>query len=350
MLKLDARIKALPASVFELISAIDELKGQWIGGAQLNPQALGRLKRSTLITSTGASTRIEGAKLSDEDVEKLMRGLSMQTFADRDKQEVQGYYELLENVFAAWEKIPFTENTIKHLHGELLKYVEKDKPHRGQYKSTENRVEMVNEANESIGVLFDTTPAYLTPKEMQECIEWTQEALESRRYHPLLVSGSFLVEFLNIHPFQDGNGRLSRILTNLLMLKAGYSYMPYVSHEKLIEDNKAEYYVALRQSQKTFKGERETITPWMEFFLRALRAQATEAIALLSNEQIDRLLSPKQLAVWRYLESSGEVMPQKIATATGVSRPTVSQALTVLMRLKKVGRIGQGRTTRYRRM
>ncbi|MBI2409948.1 Fic family protein [Candidatus Kaiserbacteria bacterium] len=349
MNKLDKRILELPTSILDVLSRIDELKGQWVGGAQLNPQVLGRLKRSTLVTSTGASTRIEGAKLSDEDVEKLMRGLSMQKFADRDKQEVRGYYELLENVFAAWEKIPLTESTVKHFHSELLKYVEKDTRHRGEYKRTENRVEMINEAGDSIGVLFDTTPAYLAPKEMQDLVEWTRDALQTRRYHPLLVIGNFLVEFLQIHPFQDGNGRLSRVLTNLMMLQAGYSYMPYVSHEKLVEDDKADYYVALRRSQKTFKTQYEKATPWLEFFLNVLLAQIKEAIALLSRENIERILSPKQLAVWQYVEKSAEATPQEISKATGVSRPTVSQALTVLVRLKKVERVGQGRTTRYRK-
>lgn len=344
------RIKNIPQNIWSLINQIDELKGRWVGGAELNPQALGRLKRSVLVTSTGASTRIEGARLSDEDIEKLMHGLSMQKFADRDRQEVKGYYELLENVFNSWKHIPFSESTIKHLHQELLKHVEKDKLHRGEYKKTENKVEMINEAGESIGTLFDTTAAYLTPKEMQELTEWTREALILREIHPLLIIGNFLVEFLNIHPFQDGNGRLSRVLTNLLLLKSGYAYMPYVSHEKLIEDNKAEYYVALRKSQKTLKGEKPDMTPWLEFFCSTLLTQARGAIDLLSQENIERLLSPKQLVVWQYLEKIQEATPGEIAGVTKVARPTVSQALDVLLRLKKVERIGQGRTTRYRKI
>ncbi len=345
--KFNKRLKDLPQSIWQLLNQIDEIKGRWVGGAQLNPQALGRLKKSTLITSTGASTRIEGAKLSDEDVEKLMRGLSMQKFKDRDKQEVKGYYELLNNVFESWKYIQFSESTIKNFHQELLKYVEKDKLHRGEYKKIENKVHMINEAGQSIGILFDTTPTYLTPKEMLELTEWTQEAFSTKEIPPLLIIGNFLVEFLNIHPFQDGNGRLSRILTNLLMLKYGYSYVPYISHEKLIEDNKADYYVALRRSQKTINKEKEDITPWLEFFLQILLEQAKQAIDLLSKENIELLLSPKQLIVWRYLENILEATPGEISKATKVSRPTVSQALDVLMRLKKVKRIGQGRTTRY---
>ena len=265
-IKLDQRLEHLPAEIWSKITRIEELKGQWIAGAQLSPQILGRLKRSVLITSTGASTRIEGAKLSDEDVEKLMRGIDIQKFTDRDKQEVKGYYELLENVFNSWKSLKFNEGTIKHFHKELLKHVEKDELHRGEYKKIENKVEMINAAGESIGVLFDTTPAYLTPKEMQELVEWTGRTLAEKKHHPLLIVGNFLVEFLQVHPFQDGNGRLSRVLTNLLLLKEGYLYMPYVSHEKLVEDNKPEYYLALRQSQKTFKTDHETIISWLDFF------------------------------------------------------------------------------------
>ncbi|MEK7091922.1 MAG: Fic family protein, partial [Patescibacteria group bacterium] len=221
------------------------------------------------------------------------------------------------------------------------------KRHRGEYKSVENKVHMVDVAGRSIGILFDTTPPYLTPKEMLEITEWTKEALDKKEIHPLLVISNFLVEFLNIHPFEDGNGRVSRVLTNLLMLKSDYSYVPYISHEKLVEDNKADYYMALRRSQKTIKTEKENITPWLEFFLKVLLEQAQQAVDLLSKENIELLLSPKQLLVWQYLKNVSEATPGEIAKETKVARPTVSQALSVLLRLKKVKRIGQGRTTRY---
>ena len=348
--KLDRKLQQIPAGIWSKITQIDTLKGQWIAGAQLSPQVLGRLKRSVLVTSTGASTRIEGAKLSDEDVEKLMRGIDIQKFTDRDKQEVKGYYELLENVFDSWKNLRFNESTMKHFHNELLKYVEKDEGHRGDYKKRENQVQMINAAGESIGILFDTTPSYLTPKEMQELVEWTQEALAGGKYHPLLIIGNFLVEFLQIHPFQDGNGRLSRVLTNLLLLEEGYLYMPYVSHEKFIEDNKPEYYLALRASQKTFKTENETIIPWLDFFLTIFLKQSEMAIDLLSKENIERLLTPKQLAVWNYLQKIGSATPRGISEATEVAYPTVRQAIDKLMRLKGVERIGQGRSTSYKKL
>ncbi|MCB0094433.1 MAG: Fic family protein [Caldilineaceae bacterium] len=301
-----------------------------------------------MITSTGASTRIEGAQLSDEDIEKLMRGIAIEKFVDRDKQEVQSYFELLQNIFNSWEDLVLTESTIKHFHQELLKYVERDVLHRGEYKKVENKVHMVDAAGQSLGVLFDTTSPYLTPFEMQALIEWTQQALQEGKHHPLLVIANFLVEFLQIHPFQDGNGRLSRILTNLLLLRTGYSYMPYVSHEKLIEDNKPEYYLALRTSQKTLHSEQEDITPWLTFFLHIVLEQSRRAVAILTNREIEVLLSPKQLAVWLYLQEVTEAAPGEIAQQADVARPTVNQALNKLLQLKKVERLGEGRATRYR--
>lgn len=345
------RLDKITPEILSKIAQIEALKGEWIAGARLNPQALGRLKKSVLITSAGASTRIEGARLDDEDVEKLMNGLKIQKFADRDKQEVRGYYELLEKIFNSWKSIKFSENTIKHFHKEILKYVEKDERHRGNYKKTENRVEMFDASGKLIGVVFEPTPAYLTPKEMQELADWTINALKEEKYHPLLVVGNFIVEFLKIHPFQDGNGRLSRILTNFLLLKTGYLYMPYISHEKLIEDNKSEYYIALRKSQKT-TGDNivGNIASWLNFFLSVLLEQSKKALNLLSDEAIEKILSPKQLLVWQYLQNVSEATPSEIAKRAKVARPTVNQSLDTLLRLKRIERIGQGRSTIYKKL
>jgi len=314
---IDQLLSNLPASIWEKIAKIDELKGQWVGGAKLSPQILGRLKQSVLITSTGASTRIEGARLSDEDIEKMMRGISIQHFSDRDKQEVQGYFELLTNVFDSWQELHFSENLVKHFHQELLKYVEKDKLHRGEYKTF-------------------------------ELIEQTKAAIQNHSYHPLLIIAHFIVQFLQIHPFEDGNGRLSRILTNFLMLQAGYVYMPYVSHEKLVEDNKPDYYMALRKSQKTLKTAEATIVPWLDFFLEAIYQQSKVAIELLSTENLEKLFSPTQMKVWQYIVQNHEARPLELSTQLSIPRPTINQVVTKLMVLKKVERLGQGRSTYYR--
>ena len=346
--RFDQRLEALPANILTLIASIDELKGRWIASANLHPQILGKLKQSVLITSTGASTRIEGAKLSDSEVEDLMRGISVQKFKDRDAQEVKGYYELLKNVFDSWQSIKLNESTLKHFHQEIHKYVEKDSFHRGQYKVTENKVQMVDAKVNIVGTIFDTTPVYLTPIEMQELVEWTIKTIKEQKYHPLLIIANFVVEFLKIHPFRDGNGRISRILTNLLMLQAGYIYMPYVSHEKLVEEKKQEYYVALRKTQITFKSKKPDIVHWLTFFLNIILDQSKEAVDLLTADNVEKTLSGKQLAVLEYLEKVKEATPGEITEKTKVARPTVNQVLEKLIKIKKIERIGMGRSTRYR--
>jgi Fic family protein len=343
--KFNKRLDNLSKNIWQKIAKIDNFSGQWTAGVKLSPQILMSLKKSVLISSTGSSTRIEGSKLSDEEIEKLMKGISIQNFSNRDKQEVRGYYELLENVFNSYDNIQFNENTIKHFHKELLKYAEKDKEHRGEYKKRENKVMVINQKGESLGILFDTTPAYLTPKEMLELIEWTKESLEKKEFHPLLIISNFLVEFLKIHPFEDGNGRLSRIITNLLLLKNDYSYIPYISHEKIIEDNKPEYYIALRNSQKT---NNKNISFWIDFFLNVLLKQSKMAIELLSSEKLEKILTQKQLNVFNYLKEFKQALPSEISKKTKIALPTVRQSLKKLLNLKKIERIGRGRSTMYR--
>lgn len=339
----------IPHEIWGLSSKIDQLKGRWIEGAHLHPQILGSLKQSVLITSTGASTRIEGARMADSDIEKLMRGIAIQKFRDRDVAEVKGYYELLSQVFDHWKTMQFNESTVKHFHKELLKYVEKDTLHRGEYKHRENKVHMINAQGESLGVLFDTAPVYLTPIMMQELVEATKDLLKENTYHPLLIIGNFIVEFLAIHPFTDGNGRLSRILTNLLLLQAGYTYVPYVSHEKLIEDNKPDYYMALRKSQNTFTAKNSSTLPWLTFFLTVFLKQSETAVGLLSQETVEHVLSKKQLSVWNYLQTVPEAAPLEITQHTNIARRTINQALDKLLRLQKIERIGSGSSIRYRK-
>ncbi|KKU87642.1 MAG: Filamentation induced by cAMP protein Fic, partial [Candidatus Beckwithbacteria bacterium GW2011_GWC2_47_9] len=261
------------------MAEIDGIRGEFKGGLRMTPQAITNLKRSTLITSAGASTRIEGAKLTDEEVEKVMHGLAVSKFADRDSQEVQGYLETLQNVFDSFQTLPLRESVITSLHNQLLKYSHKDDTHRGGYKKTENTVGVLGPDGKVAKIMFETTPAFLTAKEMQELVEWTQDAMEKNRFHQLLIIANFIVEFLKIHPFEDGNGRLSRVLTNLLLLHSGYTFIQYVSHEQIIEHRKDEYYIALRKSQETFKTDHDTISPWLNFFLSVVREQATKALS-----------------------------------------------------------------------
>ncbi|MEK9170466.1 MAG: Fic family protein [Patescibacteria group bacterium] len=345
--KFDHRIKAPDPHIVAFLAAIDEVKGQFKAGLRMTPQAITNLKKSVLITSAGASTRIEGAKLNDEEVQKVMQGLAISKFADRDSQEVQGYLETLQNVFDSYSKLPLRESTIKSLHKELLKYSTKDELQRGEYKKKENTVGVIGPDGKVARTIFETTLAWRTPKEMQELVDWTYEAMEKNRFQPLLIIANFIVEFLKIHPFEDGNGRLSRVLTNLLLLQSGYQFVQYVSHEQLVEKRKDEYYIALRKSQETFNTEKDSISPWLNFFLSVVKEQAEKALTYLEEEKVEDTLSPKQYEVWRRILNVGEASPSEIVKATSVGMPTVRQALDRLVKLGKIKRIGQGRATRY---
>jgi len=345
--KFDHRIKNPDPHIVALLAEIDGIRGEFKSGLRMSPQAITNLKKSTLITSAGASNRIEGGKLNDEEVEKVMQGLAVSKFADRDSQEVQGYLETLQNIFDSFQTLPLREGVITSLHNQLLKYSIKDDTHRGGYKKKENTVGVLGPDGKVVKIMFETTPAFLTGKEMQELVDWTDDALEKNRFHQLLIIANFIVEFLKIHPFEDGNGRLSRVLTNLLLLRSGYQFVQYVSHEQIVERRKDEYYIALRKSQETFKTDHDTISPWLNFFLSVMQEQATKALSYLQEEKIEDTLSPKQYEVWKYLSEVGEASPGDIIKATGIIRGTVKQSLDRLVDLGKVRRVGLRRGTRY---
>lgn len=330
------------------IRQLDEFKGFWKGRLNISPQILHRLKKFALITSTGASTRIEGAYLSDEEVKKLLSGLKIQTLKDRSQQEVAGYAELTQLIFDHHKTIELNENQIKHLHKILLHYSKKDQHHRGGYKKGSNAV-VARDAEGNESVIFNPTPPHLTPKEMKELVEFTHEHLRLKEIHPLFTIGHFVGEFLAIHPFQDGNGRLSRALTNLLLLQEGYSYVQYVSLEKIVEQRKHDYYLALRKSQQHREEQRHDMAPWMEFFLSALVEQTQGAKAILERKNIEEELSENQRMILELLRSSQEgVGVKEIVEKTGIGRSTVRKGLERLRDLKLARSLGLGRATRWK--
>ena len=287
------------------ISKIDQFQGLWQGSLRLSPQILGRLKAFVIITSTGASTRIEGAKMTDEEIARFLRGLKEKLPSGRDQEEVAGYADLIGRVFDNWKTIKLSEGWIQQFHSILLNFREKDQMHKGKYKSVDNAVIMKNDQKEEV-VLFNPTHSYLVKGEMLAAIEWTNEQLEKRQIHPLLVIANFIFEFLAIHPFTDGNGRVSRALTNLLLLQVGYSYVPYVSFDEIIEQTKVDYYLALRATKKNHGTDHEDITPWVDYFLMALTEQTVRARKIMDGHQPEKLLSEKQKEVYQHFTEGKE--------------------------------------------
>ena len=347
-MKIDATEFLINSEILQIIAEIEEFKGAWQLLGKLNPERLQALKHVATVESVGSSTRIEGSKLSDQEVEALLARIGVQTFQSRDEQEVAGYGRACEEIFNNYAAIPLTENYIKQLHKMLLKYSSKDERHRGEYKKHPNHIEAFDASGESVGVVFATTAPFDTPREMEELISWTRKAFEEESLHPLLIIGVFIVVFLAIHPFQDGNGRLSRIMTTLLLLKSGYAYVPYSSLESVVEENKKGYYLALRRTQGTLKKDRIDWNPWLLFFLRSLQQQKRRLEKKVAKEKIMQAsLSRLSLRIMELIQEHGQVSMNDMIRVTGASRSTLKLQLGKLVKENYLKRHGQGRTTWY---
>ena len=314
-----------------IIGELDEFKGHWRRISELNEERLTRLRQVTTIESTGASTRIEGAELSDTQVAQVLQGLSHDSFRARDESEVLGYGELHTMIFENHGELKLTENHILQLHGILLAHTEKDERHRGHYKTLPNDVE-ARHPDGRREVIFRTATPFDTPRLMRELIDDTNTAFAAEEVHPLTIIGCFVVTFLAIHPFQDGNGRLSRALTNLLMLKLGYEYVPYASLERVIEENKGSYYAALRASQISMKDDPSMFGPWLSFFLQALRTQKRNLEAKLDIEGSMLHLSAVQQKVLDAVRAQGRTTSMTLAAQLGIPYRNVRYHLDSLVK------------------
>jgi Fic family protein len=308
------------------IAEIDEFKGRWSALGDLAPDRLSALRRIATIESVGSSTRIEGAKLTDAEVEALLSGLEVRSFRSRDEQEVAGYAELMELIFTSWREIDLTENHVRQLHGVLLKRSHKDERHRGEYKKLPNHVEAFDATGASVGGIFETASPFDTPRLMRELVDWTREALVAAEHHALLLVAVFVVRFLAIHPFQDGNGRLSRALTTLLLLRAGYAYVPYRSLERVVEDNKQAYYRALRRAQSTLDRGESLFGEWITFFLDCLVRQK---VMLARTIEAERLMTPLAPLSAQILSSSARTVASPWARPWPPPVPTATRSSSI---------------------
>jgi len=333
----------------QLIAEIDEFKGQWQAFKTMSPERLQQLRKVATIESIGSSTRIEGARLSDAQVETLLSNLTTTPFKSRDEQEVAGYAEAMDLVFQAYEDLPLTENHIRQLHQQLLRHSNKDERHRGDYKTLPNHVVAKDAQGHEIGIVFETATPFDTPREMEELIRWTAKAIDEKSMHPLLIVAVFSVVFLAIHPFQDGNGRLSRIITTLMLLRAGYDYVPYASLESVVEENKDLYYKALRRTQTTLKRDSPDWEPWLGFFLRCLKKQKVNLAAKVGKEQgeADTALPTLSLKILKLLKENERLTIAEIVKQTGSNQNTLKVRLRELVSDGRIKRHGKARATWY---
>lgn len=344
----DIKNITITPEILKFVSDIDEFKGRWKVIENLAPERLSTLRRIATIESVGSSTRIEGSRLSDAEVEKLLSRLQTKAFTSRDEEEVAGYADAMDMIFDGHESITLTENHIKQLHGVLLKYSTKDQDHRGEYKKLVNHVEAFDPDGKSLGVVFETATPFETPGWMQELVDWYNRSVHEETQHPLILIGIFIVVFLAIHPFKDGNGRLSRVLTTLLLLRAGYGYVPYSSMESVIEINKDSYYLALRRTQGTIRKELQNWEPWLTFFLKTMVKQKDNLAAKVQQEQTLRASLPAlSRQILELARTRGEITVKEIEDATGANRNTIKVHLKNLAGQQYLVPVGKGRGARY---
>jgi Fic family protein len=283
--------------------------------------------------------------MTDEEIERFLKALKINPPENRDEEEVAGYANLLGRIFDNWNNLKLSESFVLQFHEILLHFSKKDLIHKGKYKTKENLVVAYNKKGEQV-TIFSPTEPWLVKKEMDDIFYWTDEAFLEKNIHPILIIANFIFEFLAIHPFTDGNGRLSRALTNLLLLQAGYEYTPYVSLEEIIEDKKDDYYLSLRQTQKNHKTSNENIEPWLHFFLDILLIQAKKAEEIMKNDDPLKLLSKRQLEVYQLFDKES-LSVLEIKEKSDIPEQTIKQALRRLVSLKLFEIRGLGRGTKY---
>jgi Fic family protein len=340
-------LRIAPA-MLSIIAEIDEFKGAWRALGTLAPERLVALRRVATIESIGSSTRIEGSHMTDQEVQRLLTNLEIKSFETRDEQEVAGYAEVMETIFESWREIAVTENHIQQLHRDLLRHSEKDVRHRGAYKTASNSVVAFDDQGVQIGIVFETASPFDTPRLMTELVEWFNASIAEKTLHPLLLIGIYVVVFLEIHPFQDGNGRLSRVLTTLLLLRAGYAYVPFSSLESVIEQSKEAYYLGLRQTQGTIRTDTPDWGPWLMFFLKALQRQMQRLRQKVEREKLMLGTLPELVAqLIDLVRDQGRLTISEAERLTGVNRNTLKQYFRTMVADGHLTLNGAGRGAWY---
>jgi Fic family protein len=336
-------VKLIPDwRLIEAISTLDRFDASWTAHEKREGNSLKHLKSIATVRSVGASTRIEGSAMSDEEVKVLIEKLAISKLEDRDSQEVAGYFEALDIISESYKDMDISEGTIKNLHNILMKHSQKDEWHKGNYKQHSNAVEATRPDGIK-RIIFETTPpGFATEDAMQALIKWWDQDTET---HPIVKCALFCYDFVSIHPFQDGNGRLSRLIATLLLLKNGYSWIQYVSFEHEIENRKTEYYRELMQTQAQRPG--EDVYSWVLFFLDGLNNISAQLMMKLSTQGTIAGLGPKEKNVYLFIENHPGSKSGDIALKLDLGLPTVKKILTTLVQQKLIVKHGAGAGTNY---
>jgi len=329
-------------NLINLISEIDRFDANWTAIERKERQSLKELKSIATVRSVGASNRIEGNKMSDEEVDVLLQKIDITKLTDRDSQEVVGYFEVMDLISESYENISLSESHVKSLHNNLMKYSAKDQWHKGNYKQHSNAVE-ASFPDGTRQIVFQTTEAgFATEDAIRQLLNWYDSETE---VHPLVKVASFVYDFLSVHPFQDGNGRLSRLISTFLLLKNGYKWIQYVSFEHEIESRKNEYYQILRSCQA--QRPNEDVTIWIQFFLSCLSNIQSQLMTKLHKSGLETQLSPKEKSIYSIIQNRPNIQSGEISKKLAIPAPTVKRVLSELLNKELIEKQGNGRNVSY---
>ena len=337
--------------IITLLSSIDGIKPSWESNHTLTPSVIIEMRRNNIVTSAASSNRIENIVLTDSEVSKLLITNKKDNFK-RNEAEVVGYMELLNLIFEDYQSIEIISGNILNIHNQLLKYSDPSRRYRGRYKLMDNEIALASQSGEILGTLFKPTSAELVNSEIQELLDWLVSQSKEARVHPLILTAVFILEFLAIHPFDDGNGRISRVLSVLMLLQNGYEFAKYTSHEKVIEKTRDGYYLTLRTAQKNWRTEQEDTSDWIIYFLETVLSQAKDGAKLFNANTLENgfetNLSPKQQLIWGAAKELRDFGRKDIEEMTKLPTATINQGLNKFLELGKLERMGFGSGVRYR--
>ena len=334
----------LPVSrhILTVVAKLDHFQGLFSSQPFIPVERLRRIEEAVRILSVGASCRLAGIPVSDTEVAGLLRGESA---ALRDAKEILGYARALEQESSVSSGLLGTRQ-ISELHAEMLGAARPAMP--SAWRKQRLHRESFDARNRATGRVFPTLPHRMVQEKTEELMTWLECELRSREQHPVLVIGAFVLYFLSISPYERANGRMARLLGNLLLRREGYRAIPYASLEKTMEERREEHDGALLQSQTGLWTEQADLTPWLDFFLDVLDRHRESVEAKIALERQVQDYPPLQRAILEAVREHGDVGAALLLKATGANRNTLKDNLRRLVQRGVLEKTGLRRGTRYR--
>lgn len=331
-------------SVINLLLSIREHKGRQLALNQVKPDLLTALLEEAKIQSTQASNGLEGIVTTQRRLEAIM-SYSVRPNT-RAEEEIAGYRDVLSLIHEQHDFIPVTPSVILQLHRDLMAHTSIS--YGGRWKDSDSEIVSIDKQGNRFA-RFRPPSALATPSLIEEACQALNEALSKQACDPLLASLRFIFDFVSIHPFNDGNGRMSRLLTTLLLEKTGYDVARYISIERPIEDNKALYYDVLAKSSVAWNENKNTEAPFIRFMLGTILAAYRQLEERTSLDSEKRPTLKQDRIADLFLRKPGVIRKSDIlSTCPDVSERTVKRVLAELLKIDAIEKMGAGRSTGYK--